>query len=291
MQAINSLAAVTITGPDAKAFLQGQLSNNLDLLSEPHAVLASCNSAQGRVQAILTLIERNDGILAIMPNSMIDLMVGRLRKYLLRSKVVINDSRNALNCFSTTRDALASNRLELPAAPGSHIQHEQISVMRWWDSQDERYLVIGPGLENKQLADSQWMLADIRAGIPQVYPATHESFVAQMLNLDVLGGISFNKGCYTGQEIIARAHFRGAVKRRMFRFATGSAPPTPGTRILLQGDQSHAGEVVMSAAMEAGCEMLAVVNLLQINAAHCLETDRAALLERMELPYEVPMNK
>ena len=76
----------------------------------------------------------------------------------------------------------------------------------------------------------EWHAADIRAGLPQVYPQTHESFVAQMLNLDLLGGVSFEKGCYTGQEIIARTHFRGTVKRRMLRYAAACPAPAPGTR-------------------------------------------------------------
>ncbi len=71
--------------------------------------------------------------------------------------------------------------------------------------------------------EHRWHLSQVRAGLPQVYPETHEAFVAQMLNIDLLGGISFEKGCYTGQEIIARTHFRGAVKRRMFLFHSAGA--------------------------------------------------------------------
>src|SRR5215831_6973743 len=110
--------------------------------------------------------------------------------------------------------------------------------------------------------ESATLLSQIRAGVPHVFPATHEAFVAQMLNLDVLGAISFDKGCYTGQEIIARAHYRGAVKRRMFRFAAECIPPPAGTR-LIAGNCEHAGDVVYGASAETGCEMLAVVNLAQ----------------------------
>ncbi len=118
--------------------------------------------------------------------------------------------------------------------------------------------------------ETQWRLAEIRSGLPQVLPETHESFVAQMLNLDLLSGISFDKGCYTGQEIIARTQYRGAIKRRMFRFSAACPPPQPGTRIL-QGDQ-HAGDVVDAAATPEGCELLAVVSLAQRDAALELAT-------------------
>ena len=95
-----------------------------------------------------------------------------------------------------------------------------------------------------------------------------------MLNLDLLGGISFEKGCYTGQEIIARTHFRGAIKRRMFRFECACPPPAPGTRSP-RGEQ-HAGDVVDAAATSTGCELLAVISLAQQDAELELETARRA---------------
>jgi folate-binding protein YgfZ len=118
-----------------------------------------------------------------------------------------------------------------------------------------------------------------------VYPQTHEAFVAQMLNLDLLGGISFEKGCYTGQEIIARAHFRGTVKRRMFRFAANCAPPSPGTRVLA-GEQ-HAGDVVDAAATAEGCELLAVISLAQLQETLHLDGQQNSTLQPSPLPYEV----
>jgi len=106
-----------------------------------------------------------------------------------------------------------------------------------------------------------------------------------MLNLDLLGGISFEKGCYTGQEIIARTHYRGAVKRRMFRFGAACAPPAPGTRVLSAGQ--HAGDVVDSAPAGEGCELLAVVSLAQANQALQLDDTQQSPLHGLPLPYEV----
>lgn len=236
------LGALRVSGADARSFLQGQLSADIDALAPARALLSTCNSVQGRVQAVLWLMEQGDGVELILPASMIERTLARLRKYVLRSKVAI---------------AAATAPFELPA---THAYREP-----------------------------DWRLAGIRAGLPQVYPETHETFVAQMLNLDVLGGVSFEKGCYTGQEIIARTHFRGAIKRRMFRFGSASAPPAPGTRILA-GDQ-HAGDVVDAAATDAGSELLAVINLTQQDAALELESNRGDALQKLSLPYAIDVGQ
>ena len=168
-----------------------------------------------------------------------------------------------------------------------------MTIVQWHgpDAQGApRFLVVGPAAElpvaaEADPADADWRLADIRAGLPQVLPETHESFVAQMLNLDLVGGISFTKGCYTGQEIIARTHYRGAIKRRMLRFAADCPPPPPGTRVL-EGEAT-AGEVVDAAATDSGCELLAVVSLAQKDAALTLADPFAAALQSLPLPYAV----
>ena len=219
--------SILVSGADARSFLQGQLSCDMDTLSRDKPLLASLNSPQGRVQAVLNLIARDDGIALSVVSSTAERTVQRLRKYVLRSKVKIEIIDTDLNSAS--------------------------------------------------------LLAQIRLGIPHVFPEMHEAFVAQMLNLDVLGGISFEKGCYTGQEIIARAHFRGAVKRRMFRFGAQGSLPIPGTRLLSNGE--HAGDVVYAAA-EDGCEFLAVVSLAHADAA--LTIDSAGVLSKLSLPYALP---
>jgi folate-binding protein YgfZ len=225
-----------VSGADARTFLQGQLSADIDALTPARALLASCNSPQGRVQAVLWLLERADGIALILPASLLERIAARLRKYVLRSKVKIDES------------PVVTDLVEPPA-----------------------------------YRERDWQLAGIRAGLPQVYPETYETFVAQMLNLDLLGGVAFEKGCYTGQEIIARTHFRGAIKRRMFRFQCASAPPAPGTRVL--ADEQHAGDVVDAAATAGGCEVLAVINLAQADAGLELESNRGVALEKLPLPY------
>ena len=284
LRTLDSLSAIAIRGADATAFLQGQLSNDLDSLSPTRTLLASCNSAQGRVQVVMHLIQRRDGIVALVPTALVEQTLLRLRKYVLRSKVVLSDARGELTAYWPTAQQLQALGLPTPAAAHDHVEHDGSSIVRWPDPQ-ERYLLIGPSGASHGDSSEAWRLADIRAGLAQVSPQTHELFVAQMLNLDLIGGISFEKGCYTGQEIIARTHFRGAVKRRMFRFEADSPPPAPGTRVLASG--THAGEVVDAVATERGCEMLAVIALGQ--REHELVTEQApeVVMKRLAMPYEV----
>jgi folate-binding protein YgfZ len=219
----NMDGAIRFSGPDARTFLQGQLTADLRLLTPGNPLLAAYCTPQGRVISVLRVSEDAEGILARLPGSMVDATIAKLRKYVLRAKVTMT------------------------AAPGG-------------------------GAESNESR-----LRDIAAGQPQVYPETSEAFVAQMLNLDLLGGISFNKGCYTGQEIVARAHFRGQVKRRMQRFHTTEA------RELKPGDEGElsdgrAFKVVQAAQLPDGrCEFLAV--------APFPATDTP---ETLALPYELP---
>lgn len=273
---LEHLAAITVTGPQAKAFLQGQLSFDLDHLTRERMELASCSSAQGRVQAVLWLIERTDAILLVLPASMLDTTLVRLRKYVLRSKVKLEASAG----FAV----YAATDTSIEDTPRTHVERGERSYVRWPGG---RVLCLAPATDGEAnpAMSKQWQRDDIAAALPQVYPPTHEAFVAQMLNLDVLGGISFEKGCYTGQEIIARTHFRGAIKRRMFRFKSSGAPPEPGTRIVA-GDQ-HAGDVVDAVHTEDGVELLAIVNLTHADATLRIASPDGAQLTKLPLPYQI----
>jgi folate-binding protein YgfZ len=254
--------SILVSGIDARTFLQGQLSCDIDTLAQDKPLLASLNSPQGRVQAVLNLIERDDGIVLSVASSIAERTVQRLRKYVLRSKVKIE----LVNADTVTPALAGVQEID--------VQNKLDSRLRGNDGN-----TVHAGI----VVQSESLLSQLRAGIPHVFPETHEAFVAQMLNLDVLGGISFEKGCYTGQEIIARTHFRGAVKRRMFRFAANCLPPVPGARVL--ANKEHAGDVVYAAATEQGCELLAVISLAQVDAA--LTVENAAALTKLELPYSV----
>ncbi|MFL6550641.1 MAG: YgfZ/GcvT domain-containing protein [Povalibacter sp.] len=278
LYALPQYGSILISGVDAVTYLQGQLSFDVTLLTPKRMELATCNSAQGRVQAVLWMLARQDGIILLVASELVDSTVARLRKYTLRSKVKIESGREHF--------VVGGSRSELELDEWAHVQHDSTSVIRW--PGDSRIMVLAPASSSVVTDESfarQWHLDDLRAGLPQLHAATHEAFVAQMLNIDLLGGISFEKGCYTGQEIIARTHFRGSVKRRMLRFAASCPPPLPGTRVL--SGASHAGDVVDAEKTSTGCEMLAVISLTQQDAELGIDGFPRVRLERMPLPYEV----
>lgn len=289
-RALRSLTAVLISGSDAKTFLQGQLTADLRKLSLERALLAACNSAQGRVQSVLTLLERDEGVLAVLPTSMAGRFVARLRSHVLRSRVIV--AEQSRYTFAPLTTAQAEGLVSpLPQMPGECVNRGVLGVLRWW-SADGRYLLVAPdaSFEPDAQDDLAWRQADIAAGIPQVYPETHEFFLAQALNLDLLGGISFDKGCYTGQEIVARTHYRGTIKRRMMRFAAHCAVPAPGARVMRDG--AHAGDVVdacpASPGTNATCEVLAVVSLDRASSGLELDGIPDSRLTRLALPYAIP---
>ncbi len=293
LRPLSFLVPIRVTGADARAFLQGQLSSDVVGLGTGQCQLASCNSPQGRVQAVITLVPDGDGLIMLLPASMAQATLQRLRKYVLRSKVKFSDAPADLVVRAATEAALAAADLPCPAQAGHCLQQSNVTVVRWHEpgtNPGARFLALGPASDlplapGSESADLEWRLSEVRAGLPQVLPETHESFVAQMLNLDVLGGVSFAKGCYTGQEIIARTHYRGAIKRRMLRFAATCPPPPPGTRVL-EGE-APAGEVVDAAATPTGCELLAVVSLAQMDAQLAVAGQAGATLRRLPLPYDI----
>ncbi len=171
-------------GPDAVKFLQGQLSNDMTALAADRFMLAGLHNPQGRVLALLQLAGLEaDQVVALLPAELAEPTMATLRRYVLRARLTISNESNAA--------ALAALAAQMPAAARA--------------------------LEPAARAHA------IAAGLPQIYAASSGAFVAQMLNLDCVNGISFTKGCYTGQEIIARAHYRGRIKRRMQRFEASSA--------------------------------------------------------------------
>ena len=217
------LAQLRITGADARKFLQGQLSNDMQLLAADRMLCAGLHTPQGRVLAVLQMCTSGaDDIVALLPEDLAASAAAALSRFILRAKVKIS--------VEPADRALGA----LPGAPASTVAHK---------------------------------IQAIAAGLPQIYAASSGQFIAQMLNLDVLKAIAFDKGCYTGQEVIARAHYRGRVKRRMQRFATdGALTLAPGAALRLR-DGRNALLVDSVRLGNGGCEFLAVTTVPGIAAS------------------------
>lgn len=264
---LDHLAFIEVRGADSEAFLQGQLSNDLRELNAARAQLSSFNSPKGRMLAVLHLFRGADSIFLELHRSVLDATLKRLRMFVMRSKVILDDAstaRSALGLAGPGAAALLKDiGLPAPAVALDLAWAKDVAVIRR-QGQTPRFTLCAPLDRLNELSNAlsgnaatadgnAWKLLEIEAGIPTVYPETSDHFVAQMCNLDTLGGISFNKGCYTGQEIIARVHYRGAVKRRMVQVRLIEAPPpTPGAKL----DQ---GEVVDAALHPNGGSLALVV--------------------------------
>ena len=248
---LQSLAVVRCSGPDADSFLQGQLTSDIARL-EDRTQLATYATPQGRVVAILRLSRRDDGIYMLLPVALTATLAERLRKFVLRAKVSID----VLEGWSVTGVGHPALR------PGDAARAADASTPIAFDYPDGRTAVAHPcaaGTMDSE-AEEMWQVADIVAGLPQIGPETTGHFIPQMLNLDLLDAISFTKGCYTGQEIVARTQYLGRIKRRMFRFAIrGDEAPAPLTALHLDG--AKVGEVLMGARTAGGIELLAVIAL------------------------------
>ena len=273
---LSHLANVRISGADAETFLQGQLSNDVRLLTTERAQISSYNSPKGRMLAVLHLLRNAQSIVAEIDRSVLDATVKRLRMFVLRSKVtfeVINDAPALGIAGLQAVELLQSIALPAPNQPMDSAQHGELTVLRRL-GELPRFSVHGPAaaladLQQRLTLDAEvgteqdWRRLDIQAGVPTVFAETSDHFVAQMANLDTLGGISFNKGCYTGQEIVARLHYLGQLKRRMFRCRSTATDVAPGTSVYVEDETQAVGEVVQSVNADNGSLLNIVLQLTQ----------------------------
>ena len=254
-------ALLAITGDDAAAFLQGQLTNDVLALSPGQAQWTGWCSPKGRLLASLLLARRADGYLAMLPAELAPAVAKRLSMFVLRSRVKIQDVSAAHarvgvigpGSAAAVRELAGDARLVLPMAKDLHVVIAPVD--------DSRLAALRASARAGRRED--WALALIRAGIPTVLAATQEEFVPQMANFDLIGGVSFRKGCYTGQEIVARTQYRGILKKRMALAHVEGATPTPGQSVYSPafGDQSAGTVVNAAAAPEGGHDFLVVAQL------------------------------
>ncbi len=286
------LGILRFSGPDSGSFLQGQVSNDTRRLSAGEPLLASYSNPQGRVLAILQLLPHSSGFLAILPRELVAPVRERLRKFVLRAKVQIDDASESLAIAGHHgSDSIARAGLPVPGPAPGYLETDGIAIARV-RRDSGRFWVLGAAesLEARALSGSagrdaiehDWRLADIRAGLPQIYAATSESFVAQMLNLDLIDGISFGKGCYTGQEIIARTQHRGRIKRRLTRLRLPGGAWQVGDAVRLADGRT--GRLTEVARLGEDSEALAVVAVDKSDAEPEAGEPGSARLAGAELP-------
>lgn len=262
---LDDLTAISVRGADALTFLQGQLSQDLAPIEEGDAMLAGLHNPQGRCLAVLRVLRvAPEQMLLVLPLELAESVRNLLSRYVLRARVVLADAGTSWRIYGVAgADAAAAVSTRLAMA---------------MDADASRYMVVAPRGEPMPEGDpdsrENWRLDDIRAGLPELRQATSGQFVAQMLNLDLIEAVSFSKGCYTGQEVIARAHYRGQVKRRMQRFATDSEEwLAPAARLRLADGRT--AQIVMAAPTETGGQEFLAVTTLPDAASGAAATEGA----------------
>jgi tRNA-modifying protein YgfZ len=288
---LESFVPIRVQGADARAFMQGQLSYDVRKLTSERAVWGGHCTGQGRVQLVMTLLEREEGLVALCDSSSANDLLASLRARIFSSKVSFEPLPLAIAAVSAGDMLGLLNRL--PQARGECAGAGQVTVLRWWGA-EQRFLLITPQAQIHALPDEggrqalAWRESDVMDGLPRIFPETERAFVPQMLNLDLLEGISYDKGCYTGQEVVARAR-RGGVPRRLFRFSAGCVAPRPGT--VVGHKEAEVGLVVDAVASPTGCELLAVVDLATLSAELSLRGIESSDLALTTLPYDVPRER
>lgn len=279
---LSHLGLIAIGGPEAMDFLQGQVSNDLRELSDSHSQLSSHCSAKGRMLANFRALRIEDSLFLVLPRTQMEPLLKRLRMFLLRAKATIDDASDALVCFGIVGrcadGALGELFGALPSGDNDMTRSGDATLIRV-PGPVPRYLFIGPAelaqgvwqLAAEQAVEANadlWALHDIRAGLPTVWPETSDAFVPQMTNMQLIDGVSFTKGCYTGQEVVARMQYLGKLKRRMYTAEVETdVAPRPGDLLNVPGSKSEqaSGRVVDARAIAPGRYALLVV--VEISAA------------------------
>ncbi|SFF55029.1 hypothetical protein SAMN04488120_10861 [Fontimonas thermophila] len=276
---LSELAYLRVSGADTRAFLQGQLSSDLRRLDAARAQLSSYNSPKGRMLAVMHLIADDETVLIELHRSILDATLARLRLFVLRSQVRLEpaDGLSAMGLIGAAAARLLGDA-GLPApeqvlACARDPARGLIVTRRFGET--PRYSIVGPHAAIDALAAvwtplcgfEAWRHADIIAGVPVVHAQTRDRFIPQMANLDLLGGIAFDKGCYTGQEIVARLHYLGQLKRRMFVARIEGRAPAPGAEVVAQEPPVPAGEIVDAVDTEGGAIATVVLQLAHRDAA------------------------
>jgi folate-binding protein YgfZ len=267
---IPDLTVITVAGNDAAKFLQGQMTCDVNAVTETLSSLGAFCNAKGRVITTFLVIKNKNVFLLIMPVELLATIKKRLHMYILRADVILTDSSDEFCLIGLCHADNQSDTREQPFAT-SEQKNGSITI----NLPQNRYLVLAEPEEAiatwsnqvhnqdfKPGNSSQWRYLDIISGIPWLSTETSEEFIPQMLNLDKLGGISFNKGCYTGQEIIARTHYLGKAKREMFLAECNSLiPPEPNTAIIDEraGEEEAVGRVLQAQNQQNICKMLIVL--------------------------------
>ncbi len=294
---------LAVRGVDAAKFLQGQVTCNLNYLDQATSSLGARCTPKGRMTSSFRILIEGEGLLLAMANELVETQLADLKKYAVFSKSTLTDESADWVRFGLSQGdgVLLALGLDLPQTSDSVAREGKLIAVRLADGRVELWAPKAEAatLEARLAAQlpqaplDAWLLAQVRAGIGQVFGATREQFIPQMINLQALGGVSFKKGCYTGQEIVARMQYLGKLKRRLYRLALAAGElPQAGAELYSPVHQSSVGEVVLAAPAPNGCELLAVLQEDAVSDGRIhLGTADGPALNLLDLPYTLDADR
>ncbi|MDD5300289.1 MAG: folate-binding protein YgfZ [Gallionella sp.] len=308
---LSQFGTLRASGEDAQSFLQNMLSSDVNEISASRAQFSSLNSPKGRMLATMLIWRNGDDYLLQLPRALCEPLRKKLSMYVLRAKVKISDASNEIVSLGlaggNAREILGKQFGELPQLPFGCTDTGQAGVLKFSDTrfqvstaaQHAPALWQSLGQHAQQVGSVCWDWLNIRAGIPVVLPQTQEQFVPQMANFELLGGVSFKKGCYPGQEIVARMQYLGKSKRRMYlahidgAHLGSSEAPQPGDEVFSADMEGQACGMVANVAPApgGGYDLLAVMHISsrESQTVHWKSLQGEAL-QFLPPPYPLPQD-
>ena len=302
------MGLLKVTGPNARGFLQGQLSCDMDHVSPQQGQLAVHCNPQGRVIATLMVYERDQDYFLVIPQATLAAAMTSLTKYGLFSKVTLTDVSHheahvRIGFWGTRAHQALKKQCEgLPEAQYGVFNGDKYTLMRL-PSDKERYLIIGQqkwmetlwhklSKQASPVSTTAWMLEDIRSGIAHIPLHYTETFTPNVLNFHLINGVSFTKGCYTGQEIIARIHYLGKPKQRLFRICVEGAMKHNEDMMMIYSDDTPVGNVLQLCEIQKDIyEGLAVLYVKAAKSGDLvIEEYVDAKVKLLTLPYDKKNN-
>ena len=297
---LSHFGTLRVSGDEAQLFLQNLLSNDIGEVSATRAQLGSFNTAKGRMLASMLIWRDGDDYLLQLPQVLCEPIRKKMSMYILRAKVKITDASNEIISLGlsgkSTQEILGDQFGEFPSFPfgvtttslGSAIKIDATRLQINTSIQHAPALWEKLSQHAQPVSSNYWDWLNIRSGIPIILPQTQEQFVAQMVNFDLIGGVNFKKGCYPGQEIVARMQYLGKLKRRMYLAHIKDGSPQAGDELFSADMEGQASGMIVNAAPAptGGYDMLATLQIAsrETQSIHW-KSLQGEILQFLPLPY------
>ncbi len=298
---LSATGLIGCSGDDVRTFLHNQLTCDVQALDVNRSCYGSYCTPKGRILATFLLWRTASGYTMQLPASLREAIQKRLSMYVLRSKAKLADAGQLWFQAGISGEGAAAHLerifgtvphdehhlIETPQATVICLPGSRYEVLLPSNSEQATLAKLRSGTE--LVSPAHWSWLDIRAGVPVITPPTQELFVPQMVNMDLIGGLSYTKGCYPGQEIVARTHFLGTLKQRMYLAHLSAGDPQPGDKLYSAdlGDQASGTIVNAAPAPQGGFDALAAVRIASAKAGIRWKTPDGPQLTLLPLPYEV----